>query len=139
MNKILVLLLLMVSTNVFANGSYLCIADKSTGFSFNKRSETYESENFNVSESKYILKNNNNTLEWTDFGKNYSICEGSFNTYGFFNCNALGEQIIFNKNNLRYVKSSIFGYTSVGSPFGKSVIKDGENTPFIEIGKCSPM
>ena len=128
----------MVSTNVFASETYLCIADKSTGFRFNKQSKTYEPTNFNVSESKYILKNNNNTWEWTDFGETFSTCSGSFNTSGVFRCD-LFETIIFNKNNLRYVKTAFFGYTIVGAQMGKSVIKDGENSPFIEIGKCSSM
>lgn len=137
MKKILVLLLLIVSTNVFANESYLCIADKQTGFSFNKQSKTYESENFNVSKSKYILKNNNNTWEWTDFGLEHSLCKGSFNASGIFGCGGGIESVTFNKNNLRYVKTSIFGYL-VGDDKNFK-FKDGENTPFIEIGKCSPM
>jgi len=137
MKKVLVLLLLMVSTNIFANESYLCIADKATGFSFNKQSKTYESGNFNVSKSKYILKNNNNTWEWTDFGRKYSLCKGSFNASGIFGCGGGVEEVTFNKNNLRYVKTSIFGYLAGGDKNSK--IKDGENDLYIEIGECSPM
>ena len=110
MKKILILLLLMVSTSVFANESYLCIADKATGFSFNEQSKTYEPTNFNVSKHKYILKNNNNTWEWTDFGRKYSFCSGSFNAGGVFGCGGAIESVTFDKNNLRYVKTSIFGY-----------------------------
>ena len=139
MKKILILLLLMVSTSVFANESYLCIADKATGFSFNEQSKTYEPTNFNVSKHKYILKNNNNTWEWTDFGRKYSFCKGSFNASGIFVCEVFGgiESVTFDKNNLRYVKTSIFGYLFGGDKI--SDIKDGGNDPYIEIGECSPM
>ena len=136
MKRLTLLLLLMISTSVFANESYLCIADKATGFSFNKQSKTYERRNFNVSKGKYILKNNNNTWEWTDFGRKYSLCTGSFNASGIFGCGDF-ESVTFNKNNLRYVKTSIFGYLVGGDK--NFNIKDGENDPYIEIGECSPM
>ena len=140
MKNVVVLLLLMVSTSVFASESYLCIADKITGFKFNKQSKNYEPADFNVRESKYILKNNDNTWEWKDFGETFSIftCSTSFSSQGALICEGF-ETVEFNKNNLRYIKTSTIGYIHVGSKIGKGVVKDGENTPFMEIGKCSPM
>ena len=139
MKKIILFILLTVSTNVFANDTYLCIADKATGFSFNKRSETYESTDFNIDKSKYILKKNNNTWEWKIFGIDVPLCNGSISANGYFRCDWL-ETIIFNKNNLRYTKAHIFGYVNVGSKtYSGFEMKDGQETPYMEIGKCSPM
>ena len=36
--------------------AYLCVADKSTGFQFNKSTKTWESVNFDVGDSKYIVR-----------------------------------------------------------------------------------
>ncbi len=53
-SMLLVVVILAYTSSVEAQ-SYLCIADKATGFSFNKRKKDWEITRFDVSDDKYIL------------------------------------------------------------------------------------
>jgi hypothetical protein len=45
-----------------------------------------------------------------------------------------------NKNNLRFLVSSFIGYwTDNIKGWSDKLSKEGENTPYIPIGKCSPL
>lgn len=134
MKKLLALFFSIYSINAFSQSGYVCIAELATGFAFNNSTKTWNTSNFNVKESKYLLSFKNGRWEWKKFGESYSTnCSKDFNEHGYLNCNDL-EDISFNKRNLRYMRIYPIGYVS-----GGIVGKEGGDTPAMEIGKCSPM
>lgn len=127
---------LFYSAAVLSQNSYLCIPDLATGFSYQKNLDKWKISTFDVAKNKYILtKSNTNKWEWKIFGEEYSNvnCDNTFSEHGYLNCNGF-EQIQFNKKNLRFMKIYRIGYVNKG--IGGI---EGEDTPNMEIGKCSPL
>lgn len=138
MKKIKLLITLLISTNsslALSQTSYLCIPDLSTGFVYRKNLDKWTTTTFDVSKDKYLLsKSSNGMWQWKNFGKENSIeCDGEFSKNGYLNCNKF-EQVTFNKRNLRFIKVYNVGYVNKGI-----IGNEGEDTPSMEIGTCSPL
>lgn len=126
---------------------YLCIAEKSTGFTYNSTASEWETASFNVNNNKYIVSRSDKTdfikSEWDvkRIGLNYATfyCPSDFDTFGYLNCELMGT-FTMNRNNLRYLLVFPFGYVSdnIKDAEGAVLIDEGESRPFIEIGKCNP-
>ena len=127
---------IVFTTQAISQSSYLCIPDLSTGFSYQKSTNKWISTDFNIQGTKYILsKKNDGIWEWKDFGQKDSLirCPDGFNESGYINCISL-HRIQFNRTNLRFQLIYPIGYTN------KDIIgKEGEDTPHMQIGKCSPL
>ena len=121
----------LFSFSTFANSqtSYLCIADESTGFFYDTKLNSWASTKFTP--QKYLLTKKDNGWEWKDFGSKSGWVCGEFNQYGIFNCSLMVGHVRFNKNNLRFLRTYIFGYVD-----GEN---NNDNTPNVTIGKCSPL
>ena len=96
---------------------YFCVADISSGFSYNKTSEKWIISRFNVDDKKYIIKRPKiagNKWEVVKLGEQIAliVCKEDFNTSGFLFCKGTSE-FKFNKKNLRYLKAYLFGYYNV--------------------------
>ena len=124
------------STSAFAQETYICIADLSTGFAFNKTTKNWFSTNFNVQDNKYVLSQKNKLWYWKKVGapENATIECGEFNPAGYLNCSSYGQVLSFNKTNLRFSLTNSVGYVS-----GELLGVEGSITPFMTIGKCSPL
>ena len=74
--KILAVAAIVLALNeaAFAQGteSYLCIPDKSTGFSFDETTHQWNYARFSISGKKYILKSEANGWSWSEFGNPHS-------------------------------------------------------------------
>jgi hypothetical protein len=126
--------------------SYLCIADKETGFSFNKSKKDWEITRFDVSDDKYILTKKWSDLfqgmrwTWTKVGENFGEpCseKGDFTERGFFRCGFVSGILYMNRQNMRFQLTYPYGYPEGGrdtNPFGE---EEGANTPYVEIGRCA--
>ena len=141
---ITVLLCCLLTTMVSAGESYLCVADMATGFKYNKTIDKWESVNFNVDDSKYIVsrsKAKNTAWEVKQIGQQYPLatCKDDFGENGYLFCE-LVRIFKMNKINLRFICIYPFGYYNE-SPKGKKDVfyKDGADSPHVEIGKCSPL
>ncbi len=133
-NKIISILLMSFVPIAFGQSSYLCIADLATGFKFNNNTKRWESTNFNIKNSKYIIKKNTDGVwEWKDFGKNSMgvTCNKDFNESGYLRCESL-IHVNFNNKSLRYILYYPVGYVNIGIAG-----KEGDDTPSLEIGTCS--
>jgi hypothetical protein len=64
------------------------------------------------------------------------FCKDDFNGAGYLFCSGIGDEFRFNRGTLRFVHSFNFGCIDPPDSFWG---KEGEATPFIEIGKCSPV
>lgn len=136
MTKIVIkafLLCCLLTTIAYAGDSYLCVADMATGFSYNKALDKWETANFNVEESKYVVSKSKDKY-WqvkqigkSDYSSSY-YCNGGFSEYGFLSCSGLLGSFNMNRINLRYIRIFSMGYYN-----------NTKDTPFIEIGKCSPL
>ena len=115
--------------------SYLCIADQSTGFAFDKSTEQWSAKNFNVSENKYIVRRIRTEesvfLDWQGEIPEI-ICRQRINVRSLTCDESNHADFFFSAKTMRYMKVSAFGYLV---PFDQV----GDDTPFIEIGKCSPL
>lgn len=123
-------------------GTYLCIADKATGFSYKEKYQKWDSANFNVSDVKYIItkskplliSENNQKEVWAikHFGDESVF---AYSKEDFSNKDIIiirgGYEFFINKISLRYLKIYNQGYWD-----GKD---NNDNTPHMEIGKCSPL
>ncbi len=120
---------------VNAQNSYLCIADLSTGFSFDKVSKKWKSADFNVSGERFLLSKKNNAWEWKKFGQESTSynCSKDFNEAGYLHCESL-IRVVFNRKNLRFQSYYSIGYVNKGV-----IGNEGEDTPYITIGQCSPI
>lgn len=121
--------------------SWLCIADMSSGLSYNKARGQWEHAKFNVDGSRFIIKPSqgpNLKYEVHKFGNKSSFpeafCAEGVNASGYLFCSTLFGQFKFNSKSLRYVKTYVAGFVEI-TPGG--IHKEGEDTPNIEIGRCS--
>jgi len=119
--------------------SFICVADKAVGFGFDDSSKSWERRNFSTTSQYLINKKTDGNMGWVvkEIGDSIeTVCEDGFGKYGFLNCNGY---INFQMNNqsLRYIISHNHGYV-VRDP-ENGFIKEGSVTPYLEIGKCSPL
>lgn len=119
---------------------YFCVADISSGFSYNDVSKKWVISSFNVDDAKYMLRPSKNpAFKWEviKIGDPVSmiVCVEEFNEYGYLNCRGIHE-FRFNKKTSRFLMAYLFGYYLLPEQTG---IYKGSNNPYIEIGKCSPM
>ncbi len=118
--------------------TWLCIADKSTGFKF-ERGE-WRIATFSTAQSKYILRQfpssadpNKLIYDWVDFGekRDFALLGCKDNDVSII-CEPLGGDVRFNKKTLRFISYYFIGYIHADD-------SEASDTPLIEIGKCSPI
>ena len=134
---VILLLVCLISTAALADESYLCIGEHATGFSFNEKNKTWSTAKFK--EEKWIVKrsaDSNYKWEVYEFGENFpvSACEHDFNDAGNLFCDGI-VQFRMNKEKLRFLYIHPLGYWSDNENF--KILKEGKNTPAMQIGKCS--
>src|SRR5262245_21392765 len=106
--------------------TYLCIADKSTGFQFHDGA--WNHARFNVEGHRYLLKLKQDG-EWAlhRFGieSSMSSCKAEGD---WIKCDGI-YRFTFNMNNSRFISADLFGYADG--------LDKNDNTPMIEIGTCA--
>jgi len=137
------ILLSSFSYNVIATEQYICTANKSTGFSYNKATKEWNSTHFKA-DSKYLFstsKDKKYTYKVSKFGSKspVALCNQLFSDHGSIQCNeGFGTDFRFNKENGRYLFIMGFGYYFVRPDTPNGTKDEGSDTPFMEIGKCLP-
>jgi hypothetical protein len=122
---------LLLNFNVTAHAagtSYLCIPDMATGFKL--ENGKWDFARFDVSKDKYLVQQefeaeSYKVVEIGSANPNHTGCLFSGSTMV---CGDLYMGFIFNSDVLRYQRTYGFGYVN-----GDSV----DNTPLVEIGRCS--
>lgn len=128
-----------------APSGYLCVAEKATGFAFDKGTKQWNQANFRTNNKYLISRSNLKDTAWDikEVGKQSPsiFCDKDINNIGNLFCEGLGTFFRFNNGTLRYMNAYLMGYWSDANPKDKSgfVSEEGGNTPHIEIGKCSPL
>jgi len=127
-------------SEVLGEERYICFPDHRTGFKYDASSKNWEQANFK-SDHKYIISKSDDkrfTFEVKETGKNFPTfsCKEGFNEHGYLMCQGIGE-FKFNKKNGRYILTFSVGYYNV-LPDTDFSTDEKSDTPYIEIGKCSP-
>jgi hypothetical protein len=124
---------------------YLCAGDKATGFAFNPTRKEWNETRFRV-DSKYLIrrKNDKDAL-WKDalwvvveVGESVALatCNSDFTEWGTLVCDGM-RRFIFNQKNMRFQIYYQGAYIWEGD--GTSSGPESTDTPYIEIGRCSPI
>ena len=135
---VLVLVLLLGISN--AADGYICVAVKSTGFTY--ENGEWISANFDVDEKRYLVRKRTDTDEHSDspwlygeFGESVLAgqCDEPYST-GLMNCRSGTEDFKLNTKTMRYQLYYWVGYVASNDTGVRR-----RDTPFLEIGKCSPL
>jgi hypothetical protein len=131
-------LTMLTATAVAQPDTFLCIADKSTGFKL--QGKQWDIANFKIEDTRYLVKavpermglDGKVNYEITPFGEKYALHECyREGTVEQIACGGLGIGFLMNFRTLRFQEMYGIGYVS-----GED---DGNNTPYMTIGKCSPL
>lgn len=138
MKKLLFLsVFFLFNVNFVYAESYMCIAEASGGVFYDTQSKNWIGAIFNADEKLMIKKTPEDSEDAKyrvyDYGKVFPryVCEKDFKDNGYLFCSSAVGFFKFNKNNLRFLSSYEAGYVDGND--------NNENTPFISVGKCSPM
>ncbi len=139
-HPLLLLLGLLLPFHAAAADSYLCVADLTTGFSYDGAKKKWKSADFR-SDKKLVIsrgKQKSHTWEAKEVGDSLpgATCEKDFNDAGNLFCSGVFD-LRFNSRSLRFLYVYPIGYWSDGDKPGMS--REGDNTPAVAIGKCSPV
>jgi len=139
----LLLVIILFPTISYAADSYLCIADKATGFHYYKEMGIWDLAKFRADE-KYLFSKSETVhvitkkplIKWDlkEIGKENSLftgCEDFFSADGTIQCDGLQHKFIMNKNTLRFILIYFYGYWDG--------VDNNDNNPGLLIGKCSPL
>ncbi len=117
---------------------YLCIPEKSTGFSY--RNHEWTATNFNVKDSKYVLTAKDGKWLWKKMGepdqeKYPQFCIEKNN--GYMGCEFSYRKVSFNNQTLRFQIYTEGSYV-IHNEMKKELEKNGENNDsYLEIGTCT--
>lgn len=132
------------------NASWLCVIDQSTGFAYSKNLRKWTTTNFS-DRDKYLISpipgNANYKYKITKLGEEavngvtipQALCKDGFsNNTPFLHCSGIYGTFSFNKQMGRIIHSSTMGYFNVATGTN-NITDETSDTPFIEIGTCSPL
>jgi hypothetical protein len=129
--------------------SYVCVADRSTGFRFDPTTKTWQTASFTTDRSKWIIRPPAGNETFIAEGTRYAVfeagsdipnygCESAFTEAGFLFCNVGPGEFKMNNKTNRYLLTYTFGYwTDDLTPGDKRRFREGSDTPLIEIGRCN--
>ena len=121
---ILILLTGAISANESNGGkSFICIADKATGFYFDEQNKSWDQTKFNVADSKHLVR----PISESDSKRSIYFFRGGY-------VNSAIELGLVN-DDLPYDS----GRNDAENVYAKGREDQGGDTPYIEIGKCSKL
>ena len=128
------LILILAFTSLSANAeTYLCVADKATGFV--KEGNEWNTAHFREDRKFSLKKETWGHWTWTQIGDQFGLsCPVQKDNKGkerkIFSCDLVWDFLVFNKDSLRFMYFKAGGYLLPGL---------GDDTPVTAIGKCSPL
>ena len=152
---IMALVMLSCANLVSAADSYLCVANKATGFQFNPESGEWGHVEF-IPRARYVVKQatDSEAVYSTKEGYAWTVtdssggdpnmgCKMDFESAGGLYCEGfVGDIFRMNNKSMRYVFTYVGSYIESSLDFSnRENIKNGSDrggdTPTVEIGKCS--
>jgi hypothetical protein len=125
-------------------GGYVCAATHAAGFRFDKTRSEWVSATFRT-DNKYVVRPSTSedvaliptehNIQWVVVKvgdtRPTGYCEDNFGDNGILSCEGIDEFVV-NSRTLRFEHRSNLGYAI-------SPGEDGDFTPYMEIGTCSPL
>ena len=129
------LILILAFTSLSANAeTYLCVADKATGFV--KEGNEWSESHFREDRKFTLKKESYGVWRWTQIGRKGGLTcpvkkDDKGNDFPIVGCQlATFEYLIFNKMSLQFIFST---------PGGYAIPAYGDDTTVMAVGKCSPL
>jgi hypothetical protein len=157
----ILLLSLLLSAAVYAEDSYLCVADNATGFEFDKNSRAWEIANPTASDFKFLVKPlevdseryrigyRNVVQDIDNDGAAVAFCRQGSDVYGSLNCGDPRDPYKFSirKETMRFIVTFNGSFlTSTREIFVddakirvEKVADKGGKAAFMAVGTCSPI
>lgn len=139
-----IIFLASLAVEAAAADRFLCVADKITGFNYDKHRQQWRQADFAPSLKLVISRAKNETYTWTigELGSDTIklFCKNDFSDSGLLYCSGIGLDLRFNKKLMRFLYTYSIGYWDENAY--KSLYpgrKEGDDTPAMAIGKCSPL
>ena len=136
-HAICLLTTLLVATSVYATDSYLCVAEMTTGFTYDATKKSWKSADFRSEKKLAITRAKQKPYAWeakeVGDSRPAATCERDFNEAGNLFCSGVFDLRV-NKRQLRFLYVYPIGYWSDDS--GNPAYREGDNTPALAIGKC---
>lgn len=125
---------LFAATIANAADSYLCVAEMTTGFTYDANKKAWRSADFRSEKKLAITRSKNKPYAWeakeVGDSRPAASCENDFNEAGNLFCTGVFD-LRFNRRQLRFLYAYPIGYWSDGAG-----AREGENTPAMAIGRC---
>lgn len=144
---IITLLLCLMTIAGYADERYLCVADRMTGFVYDGGAGDWSVAEFNAGRTYIVSRSPANGFVWqvTQVGETSPsvLCKNDFSGAGNLSCEGI-HQFKMNKTNHRFLHAYLMGYWSdhgkeLQTAANPILFKEGENSPFVEIGTCQPL
>lgn len=136
-HRLILLFGLLLAFAANAADSFLCVAEMTTGFTYDAAKKTWKSADFRSEKKLAITRAKQKPYAWeakeVGDSRPAAICERDFNEAGNLFCSGVFD-LRFNKNQLRFLYVYPIGYWSDES--GGAAPREGDNTPALAIGKC---
>lgn len=120
--------------------AYICIPDLATGFRYDEKAHQWVISSFKVRGEKYLFKKDASGLwKWSEFGTTTQPVECEDNAYAreriWIRCHSHFHTAIFSFRALRFQHVTLGGYVHGHAPSDANK----PDTPYIEIGTCTPL
>lgn len=120
-----------------AADSYLCVAEMTTGFTYDATRKAWKSADFRSEKKIAVTRARQKPYAWeakeVGDSRPAAVCEQDFNDAGNLFCSGVFD-LRFNNRHLRFLYVYPIGYWSDDASAAPS--KEGANTPALAIGKC---
>lgn len=126
------LLLFCIAGFASAQQSYLCVADKAIGFSYDTQSKSWVHTRFKVEGEKHLIKKTFSGWSWVKFGQELGLPCDEMNKHGYQSCLTWTGNVRFNSKHLRYLETKEGSYVG-GTDNGES------SDTYITIGTCTAL
>lgn len=131
---------LSLAAAAHAADSYLCVAELTTGFTYDAGKKAWKSADFRSEKKLAITRARQKPYAWeakeVGDSRPAATCERDFNEAGNLFCSGVFD-LRFNKRQLRFLYVYPIGYWSDDS--SNPAYREGENTPALAIGKCKAL
>jgi hypothetical protein len=143
MNRFVQLLGLSAALPAFAQG-YLCSEDVVTGFSFDRDTQQWVSANYRAAAQYLVAPSKSSTAQWevreTGARIASAYCEQDFSALDLLRCHGVGNDFMFNRMSMRFLKTYVSGYWNEESLQVLNPKRlEGNDAPGMAIGRCTAL
>jgi len=134
---------LAAASAAVAQNSYVCVAERATGFALDKKTNQWSVTAFKAGTRYVFSRSTYPQYKWevrVDGGKDpVSWCAEDFNGAGNLICRGL-QNMNLSRKSMRFISTYVMGYWNdvLDDPSPANPAREGMHAPRMEIGKCRP-